>query len=59
MAVQKILINNRDKLLKFLPTSLAERTEDDQFIDEKLFLIRQIEDLPPAPIEQSRPLLVV
>ena len=49
--VQKILINNRDKLLKFLPTFLEERTDDDQFADEKSFLIRQIEMLAPDPVE--------
>lgn len=47
-AVQKILINNRDRLLRFLPTFLDDRTDDDQFTDEKSFLIRQIELLPPA-----------
>jgi calcium binding protein 39 len=29
---------------------LDDRTEDEQFIDEKSFLIRQIEQLPPAPV---------
>ena len=53
VAVQKILINNRDKLLKFLPTFLDERTDDDQFADEKSFLIRQIEMLPPEPMESQ------
>ncbi|KAF2735379.1 Mo25-domain-containing protein [Polyplosphaeria fusca] len=50
VAVQRILISNREKLLKFLPTFLEDRTEDDQFIDEKSFLIRQIEQLPPSPV---------
>ncbi|KAL6707640.1 Hym1p [Coniothyrium glycines] len=50
LAVQRILISNRDKLLRFLPTFLEDRTEDEQFIDEKSFLIRQIEQLPPAPV---------
>lgn len=54
MAVQKILINNREKLLKFLPVFLDDRTDDDQFSDEKSFLIRQIETLPPAPVEPGR-----
>jgi calcium binding protein 39 len=35
--------------LRFLPTFLEDRTEDEQFIDEKSFLIRQIEQLPPMP----------
>lgn len=48
--VQQILIANREKLLRFLPNFLADRTEDDQFTDEKSFLIRQIETLPSAPV---------
>jgi calcium binding protein 39 len=53
VAVQRILISNRDKLLRFLPTFLEDRTEDDQFTDEKSFLIRQIELLPSAPIAST------
>ena len=45
-AVQKILVNNRDRLLSFLPKFLEDRTDDDQFTDEKSYLIRQIETLP-------------
>lgn len=54
VAVQRILINNRDRLLKFLPQFLEDRTDDDQFTDEKSFLVRQIELLPPEPIDPSR-----
>lgn len=54
-AVQRILISNRDKLLRFLPSFLEDRTEDEQFIDEKSFLIRQIEQLPPAPVVPPTP----
>jgi len=43
-----MLINNRERLLRFLPTFLDDRTDDDQFMDEKSFLIRQIEALPAA-----------
>lgn len=50
VAVQRILISNREKLLRFLPNFLEDRTEDEQFNDEKSFLIRQIENLPPAPV---------
>jgi len=50
VAVQRILISNREKLLRFLPSFLEDRTEDEQFIDEKSFLIRQIEQLPSAPV---------
>jgi calcium binding protein 39 len=50
IAVQRILISNREKLLRFLPNFLDDRTEDEQFIDEKSFLIRQIEQLPSQPM---------
>ncbi|OAG11493.1 Mo25-domain-containing protein [Paraphaeosphaeria sporulosa] len=50
VAVQRILISNREKLLRFLPNFLDDRTEDEQFNDEKSFLIRQIEQLPNAPM---------
>lgn len=55
VAVQRILINNRDRLLKFLPKFLEDRTDDDQFTDEKSFLVRQIELLPKEPIEPAQP----
>ena len=45
-AVQRILMSNRERLLRFLPNFLDDRTDDDQFMDEKSFLIRQIEVLP-------------
>ncbi|KAL2116305.1 hypothetical protein VTJ04DRAFT_8472 [Mycothermus thermophilus] len=48
--VQKILIMNREKLLHFLSHFLEDRTEDEQFIDEREFLIKQIRNLPPAPV---------
>ena len=46
-AVKRILMQNRERLLRFLPGFLADRTADEQFTDEKSFLIRQIETLPP------------
>ncbi|KAJ5095332.1 hypothetical protein NUU61_004688 [Penicillium alfredii] len=55
VAVQRILINNRDRLLRFLPKFLEDRTDDDQFTDEKSFLVRQIELLPKEPVERARP----
>ncbi|KAJ5674078.1 hypothetical protein N7462_009517 [Penicillium macrosclerotiorum] len=54
VAVQRILINNRDRLLRFLPKFLEDRTDDDQFTDEKSFLVRQIELLPKEPIDRAR-----
>lgn len=44
--VQRILINNRDKLTRFLQHFLDDRTDDEQFIDEKDFLLRQIAAMP-------------
>lgn len=44
--VRRILIKNKGRLLKFLPSFLDGRTDDDQFLDEKSFLVRQIEMLP-------------
>ena len=52
--VQKILIMNRDRLLQFLSHFLEDRTEDEQFIDEREFLIKQIRILPSAPVQPQR-----
>ena len=46
--VTKILTQNRERLLRFLPPFLDDRTDDEQFTDEKAFLIRQIEQLPQS-----------
>ena len=54
LAVQKILIMNRDKLLNFLSHFLEERTEDEQFIDEREFLIKQIRNMPATPVPVQR-----
>ena len=54
IAVQRILINNRERLLRFLPKFLEDRTDDDQFTDEKSFLVRQIELLPAEPVDPAR-----
>ncbi|RMJ28273.1 Conidiophore development protein hymA [Aspergillus sp. HF37] len=53
MEVQRLLINNRQRLLKFLPRFLEDRTDDDQFNDEKSFLLRQIQLLPDEPVDPS------
>ncbi|CAN8103988.1 unnamed protein product [Discula destructiva] len=52
--VQKILLMNREKLLTFLSQFLEDRTDDEQFIDEKEFLIKQIRNMPPAPVPPQR-----
>ncbi|EPE34136.1 ARM repeat-containing protein [Glarea lozoyensis ATCC 20868] len=54
IAVQKILLNNRERLLSFLKQFLEDRTEDEQFIDEREFLIKQIRNMPPQPVEPSQ-----
>ncbi|RXG50411.1 hypothetical protein VDGE_30606 [Verticillium dahliae] len=54
IAVQKILLMNREKLLSFLSHFLEDRTDDEQFIDEREFLIKQIRHMPPNPIPPQR-----
>ncbi|PSS22109.1 hypothetical protein M430DRAFT_34105 [Amorphotheca resinae ATCC 22711] len=54
IAVQKILLINRERLLKFLKHFLEDRTEDEQFIDEREFLIKQIKNMPPTPVEPTQ-----
>ena len=60
IAVQKILLNNREKLIMFLSHFLEERTDDEQFIDEREFLVKQIRNMPLQPQEPAqRPSLLV
>ena len=60
VAVQKILLMNREKLLVFLQHFLEDRTDDEQFIDEREFLIKQIRNMSPTPIpQQVRPGLIL
>ena len=40
-----ILVKNQDKLISFLASFHNDRTDDEQFNDEKAFLIKQIEQL--------------
>lgn len=45
-----ILMKNKDKLVEFLLNFHTDRTEDEQFNDEKTYLIKQIKELqPPQP----------
>ncbi|KAK3114760.1 Hym1p [Teratosphaeriaceae sp. CCFEE 6253] len=46
--VQKFLVMNKQRLLKFLPKFLEERTEDEQFCDEKAWLVKAIGNLPDS-----------
>ncbi|RYO95397.1 hypothetical protein DL764_007715 [Monosporascus ibericus] len=56
VTVQKILLMNREKLLNFLSHFLEDRTDDEQFIDEREFLIKQIRNMPPTPVPPTRQL---
>ncbi|KAI8884681.1 Mo25-like protein [Backusella circina FSU 941] len=42
-----ILVKNQDKLITFLGNFHNDRQDDDQFNDEKAFLIKQIQELQP------------
>lgn len=44
-----ILVRNRDRLIEFLSNFHNDRMEDEQFNDEKAYLIRQIQDLHSVP----------
>lgn len=48
-----ILIRNQDKLIEFLTKFHTDRSEDEQFNDEKAYLIRQIRELKAAPDDAS------
>lgn len=43
--IQDILVKNKDKLVEFLTGFHNDRTEDEQFNDEKIYLIKQIKEL--------------
>ncbi|XP_026081380.1 calcium-binding protein 39-like [Carassius auratus] len=52
--VLDILLKNQSKLVEFLNHFQMDRSEDEQFCDEKNYLIKQIRDLKrPAPAEES------
>ncbi|CAF1185789.1 unnamed protein product [Rotaria sordida] len=44
-AITDILLRNQEKLIDFLTTFHADRTDDEQFNDEKAYLIKQITEL--------------
>lgn len=47
-----ILLKNQTKLIEFLSKFQNDRTEDEQFNDEKTYLVKQIRDLKrPTPQE--------
>lgn len=43
--IAEILLRNRDKLVDFLTNFHTDRTEDEQFNDEKAYLIKQIQEM--------------
>ena len=43
-----ILLRNKDKLVEFLAKFQADRNDDEQFNDEKAYLIKQIKELRPC-----------
>jgi len=46
-----ILLRNQDKLIDFLSKFHTDRSEDEQFNDEKAYLIKQIKELKPLTSE--------
>lgn len=49
-----ILLRNKDKLLEFLLIFQADRSDDEQFNDEKAYLIKQIRELRQVDEHQSQ-----
>lgn len=45
--IQEILLRNREKLVEFLTKFHSDRSEDEQFNDEKAYLIKQIREMKP------------
>ncbi|RCN26591.1 hypothetical protein ANCCAN_27681, partial [Ancylostoma caninum] len=43
--IADILLRNREKLVDFLAQFHTERTDDEQFNDEKAYLIKQIQEM--------------
>lgn len=42
-----ILLRNQEKLIEFLTRFHTDRSDDEQFNDEKAYLIKQITELTP------------
>ncbi|KAF2102200.1 Mo25-like protein [Rhizodiscina lignyota] len=55
VGVQKILILNRQALLKYLTTFCEDKNEDVQFTDEKGYLIQQLRNMPERPVPPPTP----
>lgn len=50
-AIVDILDKNRDKLILFLTNFHNDRTDDEQFNDEKMFLIKQMQGFSSGATE--------
>lgn len=48
-----ILLRNQEKLIDFLTKFHTDRSEDEQFNDEKAYLIKQIKELKPIASNSS------
>lgn len=46
--IKNILLRNQEKLVEFLTNFHTDRSDDEQFNDEKAYLIKQIRELKPA-----------
>jgi len=53
-----ILLRNQDKLVDFLSKFHNDRSDDEQFNDEKAYLIKQIKELKPLP-DQWRQIIIL
>jgi calcium binding protein 39 len=53
--VNNKLFQNKEKLLRFLPRFLEDRTEDDQFTDEKSYCLKIIKELKYKVKEKESP----
>ena len=45
--ILEILLRNKERLVDFLSKFHTDRSEDEQFNDEKAYLIKQIKELKP------------
>eukprot|EP01028_Stygiella_incarcerata_P000901 TRINITY_DN1142_c0_g1_i1.p1 TRINITY_DN1142_c0_g1~~TRINITY_DN1142_c0_g1_i1.p1 ORF type:complete len:353 (-),score=104.89 TRINITY_DN1142_c0_g1_i1:413-1471(-) len=51
--IKSILFNNKEKLVKFLQNFLTDKEEDEQFVEEKALLIREIARLEPSDLVED------
>lgn len=53
--ILEILLRNKERLLEFLSKFHNDRSEDEQFNDEKAYLIKQIKDLQAPDNQPDQP----